>query len=103
MCQNANAAEVLRQKFGYQRAEFYTGLSEAQKSLNQFQHAVYFPTNWRNNQIPNHAAKFPQFIRYGSLTPVAPEWFQRNYQGVYSIKQQPTVNEPDAFTLPRFS
>lgn len=96
-------AEVYAQKFGYQRAEYYTGLTDEQKSLNQFDLAVYTPTNWRPTQYEVLRSKFPAFIRYGGLVPVAPEWFQRNYLGIYPIKQQPIVDEPKPYNTARFS
>lgn len=101
MCMKT-ALDIVTQKFGFQRAQYYTGLTNEQKSLNGFDTAVYFPTNWRVTYTP-HKAKFPALIRYGGLQPVAPEYFQRNFLGVFPIKQQPLVDEPDAFTLPRYS
>ncbi len=97
------AIDVLTQKFGFQISQHQTGLTNEQKSLNGFEPTVYYPTNWRNSQYQRLLSKFPQFIRYGGLVPVNPEWFQKNYQGTYSIKEQPVVNEPEAFTVPRYS
>jgi hypothetical protein len=99
MCQGQ---ELYEQKFGYQRAAHYTGVSEAQKDLNTFDKHVYFPTNWRNNYAPL-MSKFPEFLRYGGLVSVAPEYLQKNYLGIYPIGQQPLVNEPLAYEVPRLS
>lgn len=98
------ALDVITEKFGYQRAAYYTGVTNEQKAVNQnFDAAIYYPTNWHNSQYDTLMSKFPAFIRYGGLVPVAPEWFQKNYLGAYSIKEQPTVNEPEAFTVARYS
>lgn len=100
MC-NQSANAVIESKFGYQRANYYTGLSEKIKSLSTFDKAVYFPTNWR--VYDPQKAKFPQFIKYGGFVPVIPEYFRKNYLGVYSLKQQPVIDEPEAHTIPRYS
>lgn len=96
-------AEIFAQKFGYQRADYYTGVTNEQKALNGFDRAVYYPTNWHNSQYETLMSKFPAFIRYGGLVPVPPEYFQRNYLGIYPIKQQPLVDEPQPFTQQRYS
>lgn len=97
------AADMFAQKFGYQRAEGYTGVTEIQKSLTPFDKHIYFPTNWRDSQVEPHRAKFPAFIRYGGLTSVPPEFMQKAYLGIYPITQQPTVDEGDPYAKPRFS
>jgi hypothetical protein len=93
-------AEIIAQKFGYQRENY--GVGNQQKALNQFDIAVYYPTNWRVSYIP-HSAKFPKFIRYGGLVPIAPEYFQRNFMGVYPIGQQPLINETKPHERLRYS
>lgn len=95
MCQN-----FLEQKFGRQPVD--SGTSNAQKALNGFSPTVYIPTNWRGSYEP-HKAKFPAFIKYGGLFPVAPEYFQRNYLGIYPIANQPTIDEGKPFLKMRNS
>lgn len=101
MC-TQTALDVITQKFGWQRAAYRDGESNEQKSLNGFDPTIFIPSNWRGTYTPE-LAKVPNFVRYGGLVPVAPDWFQKNYMGVYSLKEQPTIEEPKAFTLPRFS
>lgn len=96
-------ADLMAQKFGFQISEHQTGLSNVQKSLNQFDKAVYYPTNWHNTQYETWRAKYPDFIRYGGFVPVSPEYFQKNYLGVFGLKNQPIIEEAEAFTKPRFS
>ena len=96
-------ADVYAQKFGYQRAQFYTNVTNEQKSTIPFDKAVYYPTNWHNSQYVTQKAKFPVFVRYGGLIPVAPEYFQKNYLGIYPIGQQPTIDESKPFQIPRLS
>jgi hypothetical protein len=95
----------MAEKFGYQRADDpnYRGIENAQKSLNQFDRAVYYPTNWHNSGYVTLMSKFPQFLRYGGLVPVAPEYFQRNYLGIYPIGQQPQVDDGKPYDSQRYS
>lgn len=94
--------DVVNQKFGYQRSEYYTGLTDELKSFSLFGRAVETPTNWRVSYEPQKS-KIPVFLRYGSNVPVTPEWFQRNYLGSFPLKQQPIIEEPKPFNVPRFS
>lgn len=98
------ALDVMQEHFGYQRAAYAGNLTNVQKATNQnFDAAIYYPTNWHNSQYQTWRAKTPGFQRYGGLVPINPEWFQKNYLGAYSLKEQPTINEPDAFTVGRYS
>ena len=101
MCrESCNVGDFIEQKFGMQRGDY--GNTQAQKSLNGFDHTIYYPTNWRGT-YDRLLSKFPAFIRYGGLVPINPEWFQRNYLGIYPIKQQPQIDEGNAFDKLRFS
>lgn len=97
------AADIYAQKFGFQIAQHDTGQTAVQKDFNTFDKHVYFPTNWHNSQYKTLTSKFPVFIRYGGLVPVAPEYFQKNYLGIYPITQQPLVDEGNAYDKSRFS
>lgn len=105
MCNNVCLpnADLLAQKFGNQIQFQQQGITNAEKSMNGFAHTVYFPTNWRDSGYNVLMAKFPAFIRYGGLVPVAPEYFQRNYLGVYPLGQQPVVDESKPFDNLRYS
>lgn len=100
---------VITQKFGYQRADYYTGVTNEEKYYNGFDRTIYFPTNWRGGTQPGAAnysplkSKFPVFLRYGGLTSINPEYIQKNYAGIYPITQQPVIDEPKPFMRRRFS
>lgn len=96
-------ADDYAQKFGYQRALDYSGLTNAQKSTIPFDKTVYYPTNWHNSQYMTQMAKFPVFIRYGGLLSVPPNYLQKNYLGIYPIGQQPTIDDSKPYQIPRFS
>ena len=97
------AADDYARKFGYQRAQFYTGVTNQQKALTPFDKAVYYPTNWHNSGYATQMAKTPNFIKYGALVPVAPEYLQKNYLGIFPIGQQPIVDDTKPYMLPRLS
>jgi hypothetical protein len=97
------AADIYAQKFGLQRAQGYTGVTNEQKELNQFDTAVYYPTNWHNSQYETLKSKFPAFIRYGGLVPISPEFLTKNYLGIYPIGQQPTIDESKPYQIQRLS
>lgn len=97
------ASEIFARKFGYQRSEFYSGVSNDQKELNQFDRHIYFPTNWRNSQIEPLRGKYPEFIRYGGLVSVPPEYLQKGYLGIYPITEQPIINEQNPYEKIRIS
>lgn len=92
----------ISQKFGYQRANFETATGDLQKSANGFDPTVYYPTNWRGT-YDALLGKFPEFLRFGALRPVSPEYFQKNYLGIYPLKQQPLVEEQKPYTTSRYS
>lgn len=96
-------ADIFAQKFGYQRYDYDTGLTPAQKSTVPWEKALYYPTNWHDRQWVTHTAKFPEFVRYGGLVSVPPNYLQKNYLGIYPIGQQPTIDESKPYQLPRFS
>ncbi len=96
-------ADIYAQKFGYQRVNDYTGLTAQQKSTIPFDKAVYYPTNWHNNQYETLTAKFPFFVRYGGLLSVSPNYLAKNYLGIYPLGQQPIIDESKPYQLPRLS
>lgn len=97
----AAIAGFIAQKFGYQRVPNGTG--EAQKSMNQFQFEIVYPTNWRGTYEPL-MSMYPQLgIRYGASNPPAPYYYERNYIGIFPMKQQPTVDPPQPYNVPRWS
>lgn len=95
----ADCADYVNQKFGYQRQDY--GNTEAQKSLNQFQFAVVYPTNWRT--YDPEPGKYPAFIRYGGYVPEPVEYYQKGYAGIYPLKEQPIVDPPQPYVLDRNS
>lgn len=96
-----NIAEFIAQKFGRQRIP--DGTTQAQKSMNQFQFEVVYPTNWRGNWSPLMSA-FPQLgIRYGGFVQQPPYFQAPGYAGVFPMSQQPLVSAPQPYTLPRYS
>lgn len=101
MCDGQNISEFISQKFGRQLIPSGTG--EAQKSMNQFQFEVVYPTNWRVNWKPL-MSMYPQLgIRYGGTVPQAPYVYEKNYAGIFPLKQQPIVEPPQPYTVGRYS
>jgi hypothetical protein len=97
----SNIAEFIAQKFGYQRVP--SGVGEAQKSMNQFQFEVVYPTNWRVTWSPL-MSMYPQLgIRYGASNPPAPYFYERNYSGIMPLKQQPTIDAPQPYAVEQFT
>lgn len=91
--------DILEQKFG--RLQKDSGITNEQKSLNGFDRAVYFPTNWRSyNPLES---KYPEFLRFGAFNPQSAEYYEKNYFGIYPVKQQPTLEIPQPYTRLRFS
>lgn len=94
---------LFAEKFGRQRACEYTDVTNKEKQLNGFDPVIYYPTNWRANNVEPLRGKFPAFQMYGATVPVNPEYYQKNYVGIFPIKQQPTIDEQKPYETVRKS
>ena len=91
----------IEQKFG--RQVIHDGTSNQQKRLNGFNPTIYFPTNWRNSGYEPLLSKTPNYHRLDGGQNVIPDYYQKNYIGLYPMKLQPLMNDPQPYTKSRFS
>jgi len=98
--QSTVLANYIAQKFGYQREDY--GNTAAQKSLNTFDKAVYYPTNWRGNW-ENFRGKLPVFLHFGATVKTPPEYYQKNYLGITPLNLHPLIEPPQPYANKRLS